>query len=84
MPTVNDDAGSGKNERQSLHFLFFYALAVAGGAIGYVPFLTLLLPLQATQQFGGEALDILAYAAFAGAIAASCANIFFGWLSDIT
>lgn len=78
------DASLDNNAKQSLHFLFFYALAVAGGAIAYIPFLTLLLPLQTTQQFGEDALNVLAYAAFAGAIAASCANIFFGWLSDIT
>ena len=84
MPAFNVGAEPDQNTKQSLPFLFFYALAVAGGAIGYVPFLTLLLPLQTTQQFGDEALNVLAYAAFAGAIAASCANIFFGWLSDIT
>ena len=84
MPASNIGTDTDKNAKQSLHFLFFYALAVAGGTIGYIPFLTLLLPLQTTQQFGGEALNVLAYAAFAGAISASCANIFFGWLSDIT
>ena len=84
MSAFNIGADADKNAKQSLHFLFFYALAVAGGAIGYIPFLTLLLPLQATQQFGSDALNVLALAAFAGAIAASCANIFFGWLSDIT
>jgi MFS family permease len=84
MPAANISPETDKNAKQSLHFLLFYALAVAGGAIGYFPFLTLLLPLQATQQFGGEALNVLAYAAFVGAIAASCANIFFGWLSDIS
>lgn len=84
MPASNAGVDADKNKPQSLHFLFLYALAVAGGAIGYVPFLTLLLPLQVTQRFGGDALNVLAYAAFAGAIAASCANIFFGWLSDRT
>ena len=84
MPASNIGIDASKNTKQSLHCLFFYALAVAGGVIGYIPFLTLLLPLQATQQFGGDALNVLAYAAFAGAIAASCANIFFGWLSDLT
>ena len=84
MPAFNVGAEPDQNTKQSLPFLFSHALAVAGGAIGYVPFLTLLLPLQTTQQFGDEALNVLAYAAFAGAIAASCANIFFGWLSDIT
>lgn len=84
MPASNAGVDADKNKPQSLHFLFLYALAVAGGAIGYVPFLTLLLPLQVTQRFGGDALNVLAYAAFVGAIAASCANIFFGWLSDRT
>ena len=32
--------------RQSLRFLLLYALAVAGGAVAYVPFLSLLLPLR--------------------------------------
>ena len=84
MPASNIGTDAHKNAKQSLHFLLFYALAVAGGTIGYIPFLTLLLPVQATQQFGGDALNVLAYTAFAGAIAASCANIFFGWLSDVT
>ena len=84
MPASNASTQTDKNPKQSLQFLFFYALAVAGGAVGYVPFLTLLLPMQTTQQFGDNALNVLAYAAFAGAIAASCANIFFGWLSDMS
>ena len=77
-------ADAAKNAKQSLRFLVCYALAVAGGSIGYIPFLTLLLPLQASKQFGTDALNVLAYAAFAGAIAASGANIFFGWLSDVS
>jgi MFS family permease len=90
MPAPEAGAGAGtgtdgdQDAKQSLHFLFFYALAVAGGTIGYIPFLTLLLPVQASRQFGGDALNVIAYAAFTGAIAASCANIGFGWLSDIT
>ena len=69
---------------QSRRFLWLYALAVAGGAVSYVPFLTLLLPLRAGEMTGAGTIDLLAYAAFAGAIAASCANIGFGWLSDVT
>ncbi|MEH6721979.1 MAG: MFS transporter [Qipengyuania sp.] len=69
---------------QSRRFLWLYALAVAGGAVSYVPFLTLLLPLRASEMAGAGTIDLLAYAAFAGAIAASCANIGFGWLSDVT
>lgn len=68
--------------RQSARFLYLYALAVAGGAVAYMPFLTLLLPVRATSLSGDAALNILAVAAFAGAIAAGLANIAFGWASD--
>ena len=70
--------------RQSLRFLWLYALAVAGGAVSYVPFLTLLLPVRAGAMAGEARVDLLAYIAFSGAIAASLSNIGFGWLSDIT
>jgi MFS family permease len=70
--------------RQSTRFLLLYALAVAGGAIAYVPFLTILLPVSIEQVAGGESVTWLAYIAFVGAIAASLANIAFGWLSDRT
>lgn len=70
--------------RQSLRFLWLYALAIAGGSVSYAPFLTLLLPLRAQAMAGEEAISLLAFAAFLGAIAASLANIGFGWLSDIT
>ncbi len=69
---------------QSLRFLLLYALAAAGGAVAYVPFLTVLLPVKVQTMFGAEAVSALAYIAFAGAIAASLANIGFGWLSDRT
>ena len=70
--------------RQSLRFLWLYALAVAGGAVSYVPFLTLLLPLRVREMAGEATIDWLAYIAFAGAIFASLGNIAFGWLSDRT
>ena len=71
-------------QRQTLRFLWLYALAAAGGAVSYVPFLTLLLPVRATEMVGDANIDLLAYIAFAGAITASLANIGFGWLSDAT
>lgn len=58
-------------------------MAWAGGSIAYVPFLTVLLPSRVADLAGGSAVDWLAYIAFVGAIAASFANIGFGWLSDI-
>jgi MFS family permease len=68
--------------QQSKTFLYLYALAVAGGSVAYIPFLTILLPAQATQLWHDDALKILAQTAFAGAVAASAANILFGWASD--
>jgi MFS family permease len=77
-------SGETSFERQSPAFLFLYALAVAGGAIAYVPFLTILLPAHVTAFAGEDSLSVLAYIAFAGAVSASIANIAFGWLSDLT
>jgi MFS family permease len=71
--------------RQSTRFLLLYALAWAGGAIAYVPFLTILLPVR-VSILAGASNDVssLAYIAFSGAIAASVGHIGFGYLSDIT
>lgn len=71
-------------QRQDLRFLLLYALALAGGAVAYVPFLTILLPMRIETLAGPARVDWLAYATFGGAIAASVANIGFGWLSDLT
>ena len=71
-------------QKQTFAFLAMYALASAGGAVAYVPFLTLLLPLQIQRLASGAEIDVLAYATFGGAIAASLANIGFGWASDVT
>lgn len=82
---MNEGADAAPPQRQQgLHFLWLYALAVAGGAVAYVPLLTILLPVRVEALAGEESVSWLAYIAFAGAIAASLANIFFGWLSDIT
>ena len=63
-------------------FLWLFALAWAGGAIAYVPFLTILLPLRVIEITGPQSVRVLALITFFGAIAASIGNIFFGWLSD--
>ena len=76
--------GGDKPIRQSKRFLGLYALAVAGGSVSYAPFLTIILPLRATEIAGTSAIQLLSYVAFAGAIAASLSNLFFGWLSDRT
>lgn len=63
--------------------MLLYALAWAGGAVAYVPLLTVLLPGRVSLVAGNDAVDWLAYVSFVGAIGASIANIGFGWLSDI-
>ena len=70
--------------RQSTRFLLLYALAAAGGAIAYVPFLTILLPVRMTALAGQGDIQALGYVTFFGAIAASTGGVFFGWLSDRT
>ena len=80
---ATDPADSGE-PRQSSHFLRLYALAWAGGAIAYVPFLTMLLPTRVADISGPQAVHWLGYLSFAGAIAASLGGILFGWLSDVT
>ena len=70
--------------RQSLPFLLLYALASAGGAIAYVPFLTIWLPSRMTELAGPADVQTLGYVTFFGAIAASIGGILFGWLSDRT
>ncbi|WP_283420133.1 MFS transporter [Sphingopyxis sp. Geo48] len=70
--------------RQSTRFLLLYALASAGGAIAYVPFLTLLLPARMAELAGAADVEWLGYSTFLGAVAASVGGIVFGWLSDRT
>ncbi|TMM46250.1 MFS transporter [Qipengyuania marisflavi] len=77
-------ANAASQPQQSRRFLLLYALAVAGGAVAYVPFLTILLPVQVAAFDSGSAVKLLGLLAFAGAIAASLANIGFGWLSDLS
>lgn len=63
-------------------FLLAFALAYAGGVIGYLPLLTLLLPLKIHAVAGAARIPLLSLAAILGAIAASAGNVLFGWLSD--
>ncbi len=67
-----------------MRFLLLYALAAAGGAIAYVPFLTLLLPARVAELGGARDVEWLGYLTFFGALAASLGGILFGWLSDRT
>jgi MFS family permease len=69
-------------ERQPRWFLLLYALAAAGGAVAFVPLLTVLLPQRIAEMQGGEDVAVLAQVAFFGAVVASIANIAVGGLSD--
>lgn len=71
-------------QRQPLWFLVLFAMAAGGGAIAYVPLLTVLLPVKVTAMMGEGDVGGLARLAFFGAIMASLANIAFGWASDRT
>lgn len=64
-------------------FLLLFALANAGGMVAYVPLLTLLLPVKVAALAGEARVEWLGAATLAGAIAASLANVGFGWASDL-
>ncbi len=69
-------------ERQPIWFLALFALAAAGGAVAYVPLLTVLLPQAIAELQGHEDVAALAQVSFLGAVMASLANIGIGLLSD--
>ena len=68
--------------RRSLRFILLVALANAGGVIGFLPLLTLLLPVKIAAVAGDDHIAVFTATVIAGAIAASASNILFGWLSD--
>lgn len=77
-----DTTGGAAAGQRSTGFLLLYALANAGGVIGYLPLLTLLLAIKVEALAGEARVDLLTATVIAGAIAASTSNILFGWLSD--
>ncbi|PQM28588.1 MFS transporter [Sphingopyxis lindanitolerans] len=81
---ADGEASAPSAQRQSTRFLLLYALAAAGGAIAYVPFLTLLLPARMAELAGAEDVRWLGYLTFFGALAASAGGVLFGSLSDRT
>jgi len=68
--------------RRSLRFILLVALANAGGVIGFLPLLTLLLPIKIAEIAGDDRIAMFTATVIAGALAASASNILFGWLSD--
>lgn len=73
---------SSPSPRASSRFLWLFALAWAGGAVAYVPFLTILFPLRVLEIAGRDSVSLLGATTFCGALAASSGAILFGWLSD--
>lgn len=68
--------------RRSLRFILLVALANAGGVIGFLPLLTLLLPIKIAEVAGNDRIAMFTATVIAGSIAASASNVLFGWLSD--
>lgn len=77
-----NDPDAGLPEDQPVWFLVLFALASAGGAVAYVPLLTVLLPQRIADLQGSEDVAALAQVTFLGAVMASIANIAIGALSD--
>lgn len=63
--------------------LIAFAAANAGGVIGYLPLLTLLLPLKIAAVAPDARLGLVTVTTVLGALAASAANVLFGWWSDV-
>lgn len=68
--------------RRSTAFLLIFALANAGGIIGFLPLLTLLLPLKIEGVAGDARIGLVTATVISGAVVASLSNIAFGALSD--
>lgn len=62
--------------------LLIFAIANAGGVIGFLPLLTLLLPLKIAEIAPDERIGLVTLTTILGAVAASASNILFGWWSD--
>nr|WP_246586944.1 MFS transporter [Stakelama flava] len=64
--------------------MLLFALAHLGGVLGYLPLLSLLLPMKVEAMAGEARLGLFTACMVTGGIASSVSNIFFGWLSDIS
>lgn len=69
---------------RSAILLLAVALANAGGVIAYLPLFSLLLPMRVEVLDEAAKIDLLTATAIVGGIVASGANVFFGWLSDLS
>ena len=66
----------------SVGFVVAYPAAQIGAFIGFIPLLTLLLPLKAAAIAPAGKAELLALVALWGAVTAGLANVFAGVLSD--
>lgn len=82
FPSAPALAAGPRDGRRSVGFLLIYAIAYAGGTMGYLPLLSMLLPIKIEAVAGDARLDIFTATVVCGAIAASLSSILFGWLSD--
>ena len=82
FPFTSALAARPRDGYRSIGFLLIYAAAYTGGVMGYLPFLTLLLPIKIEAVAGDGRLGLFAATVIGGAVAASLSNILFGWLSD--
>ncbi|MDQ1155658.1 MFS transporter [Brevundimonas sp. SORGH_AS_0993] len=65
-------------------FIAALTLAYIGGFIGFVPLLSLIVPLQAQALASGDKVALLSLVSLSGAMTASVANLAAGWASDRT
>lgn len=79
--TASPTDGSARVDRR---FVAVYTLAQIGAFIGFVPLLSVLLPLKATALAPAGASLLLSQAAICGAVAAGLSHLAFGALSDRT
>ena len=68
----------------SRRFVVVYTLAQVGAFIGFVPLLSILLPIKASGLAPTAASLLLSQAAICGALAAGLSNLAIGALSDRT
>lgn len=71
-------------DRRGAGFIILYALAWGGGTVAYMPFLTLVLPVQIQTIAPNDKIALLSLVTLIGAVVASAMNILAGALSDRT
>ena len=79
---TSDSVSAPHTGNRSFGFLLLYAIANAGGVIGFLPLLTLLLPMKIEAVAGDGRIGVITATVIAGSTAAGLSNILFGWLSD--